>query len=78
MAKVTGVEPTNSHAERSLRGAVIYRRLSLGTHSRGGERRRKRLRSAHASRRLQRRLLFDCLTELFAAHARGEQLPALA
>jgi transposase len=25
-----GVEPTNNHAERALRGAVIYRKLSLG------------------------------------------------
>ena len=26
-----GVEPTNNHAERGLRGAVIYRKLSLGS-----------------------------------------------
>ena len=28
-----GVEPTNNHAERGLRGAVIYRKLSLGSQS---------------------------------------------
>ena len=28
-----GVEPTNNHAERALRGAVIYRKLSLGSQS---------------------------------------------
>lgn len=28
-----GVEPTNNHAELSLRSAVIYRKLSLGTQS---------------------------------------------
>ncbi len=28
---VEGVEPTNNHAERGLRGAVIYRKLSLGS-----------------------------------------------
>ena len=33
-----GVEPTNNHAERGLRGAVIYRKLSLGTQSEQGER----------------------------------------
>jgi hypothetical protein len=27
------VEPTNNHAERGLRGAVIYRKLSLGSQS---------------------------------------------
>ncbi len=27
-----GVEPTNNHTERGLRGAVIYRKLSLGSH----------------------------------------------
>ncbi len=32
------VEPTNTHAERALRSAVIYRKLSLGTQSDGGER----------------------------------------
>src|SRR5437667_178500 len=33
-----GVEPTNNHAERGLRGAVIYRKLSLGSQSEQGER----------------------------------------
>jgi transposase len=33
-----GVEPTNNHAERGLPGAVIHRKLSLGTQSERGER----------------------------------------
>jgi len=37
-ASVPGVEPTNNHAERGLRGAVIYRKLSLGSQSEEGER----------------------------------------
>ena len=32
-ARHPGVEPTNNHAERALRGAVIYRKLSLGSQS---------------------------------------------
>jgi len=32
-ASVPGVEPTNNHAERGLRGAVILRKLSLGSQS---------------------------------------------
>jgi transposase len=73
-----GVEPTNNHAERALRGAVIYRKLSLGSQSESGERRIERLLSAHTTCRLQRRSLFLYLTELFATHARGDPAPLLA
>jgi transposase len=77
-ASVKGVEPTNNHAERALRSAVIYRKLSLGSQSEGGERRIERLLSAHTTCRLQGRSLFDYLTELLAAHARGDPVPLLA
>jgi transposase len=73
-----GVEPTNNHAERALRSAVIYRKLSLGSQSEQGERRIARLLSAHTTCRLQRRSLFAYLTELLAAHARGDPVPLLA
>jgi transposase len=73
-----GVEPTNNHAERALRSAVIYRKLSLGSQSEGGERRIERLLSAHTTCRLQHRSLFAYLTELLAAHARGDPVPLLA
>jgi transposase len=72
-----GVEPTNNHAERSLRGAVIYRKLSLGSQSEGGERRIERLLSAHTTCRLQGRSLFVYLTETLTAHARGDPAPLL-
>ena len=72
-----GVEPTNNHAERALRSAVIYRKLSLGSQSEGGERRIERLLSAHTTCRLQRRSLFAYLTDAFAAHARGDPAPLL-
>src|SRR6266508_3145578 len=49
-----GVEPTNNHAERGLRGAVIYRKLSLGTQSERGERSLERLLSASITCRLNR------------------------
>ena len=48
-----GVEPTNNHAERGLRGAVIYRKLSLGTQSERGERSLERLLSASITCRLR-------------------------
>lgn len=73
-----GVEPTNNHAERALRGAVIYRKLSLGSQSEPGERRIERLLSAHTTCRLQERSLFAYLSELFAAQARGDPAPLLA
>jgi transposase len=73
-----GVEPTNNHAERALRSAVIYRKLSLGSQSNSGERRIERLLSAHTTCRLQRRSLFAYLSELFAAHARGDPVALLA
>ena len=40
------VEPTNNHAERGLRGAVIYRKLSHGSQSEQGECTIERLLSA--------------------------------
>lgn len=76
-AKHPGVEPTNNHAERALRSAVIYRKLSLGSQSEGGELRTARLFSAHTTCRLQRRSLFVYLTKAISASARGEPVPLL-
>jgi transposase len=72
------VEPTNNHAERALRGAVIYRKLSLGSQSTGGERRIERLLSAHTTCRLQRRSLHAYLIDAIGAHTRGDPVPLLA
>jgi transposase len=77
-ATVNGVEPTNNHAERALRGAVIYRKLSLGSQSQAGERRIERLLSASVTCRLQRRSLFAYLSELLSAHLVGDPVPSLA
>lgn len=73
-----GVQPTNNHAERALRSAVIYRKLSLGTQSQTGERRVARLLSAHTTCRLQHRSLFAYLTDAIAAHSRGDPVPLLS
>ena len=77
-AKVKGVTPTNNHAERGLRGAVIYRKLSLGSQSDDGETRIARLLSAHTTCRLQGRSLFDYLADVLTHHARGAPVPLLA
>ena len=72
------IEPTNNHAERALRSAVIYRKLSLGSQSQHGERRTERLLSAHTTCRLQRRSLHAYLIDALAAHTRGDPAPLLA
>src|SRR5665648_240747 len=77
-ASVPGVEPTNNHAERGLRGAVIYRKLSLGSQSERGEHTIERLLSASVTCRLQRRSLFAYLSDVIAAKIRGDPVPLLS
>jgi len=72
------VEPTNNHAERGPRGAVIYRKLSLGSQSEPGERTIERLLSASITCRLRKQSLYDYLTQVLTAHARGDPIPHLA
>jgi transposase len=72
------VQPTNNHAERALRSAVIYRKLSLGSQSQQDEQRVARLLSAHTTCRLQHRSLFAYLTDAITAHAHGEPAPLLS
>ena len=72
-----GVEPTNNHAERGLRGAVIYRKLSHGTQSDQGERTIERLLSASITCRLRKQSLYAYLTQALTAHARGDPIPTL-
>ena len=75
--RIDGIEPTNNPAERALRGPVIHRKLSLGSHSENGERFAERALSAAATCRMQRRSLFTYLSELLTAHPRGDPFPAL-
>jgi transposase len=77
-AKHPGLEPTNNHAERALRSAVIYRKLSLGSQTPDGETRTARLLTAHTTCRLQRRSLHAYLIDAIGAHSRGHPVPLLA
>jgi transposase len=72
-----GVEPTNNRAERGLRHAVIYRKLSQGSRSEHGALATERLLSAAISCRLQGRSLFAYLVEVTQASIRGQPAPAL-
>jgi transposase len=76
--EVDGVEPTNNRAERGLRGAVIYRKVSLGSQSEPGERFAERMLSVSQTCRLQGRSLFAYLIEAIGATARGSPAPSLA
>lgn len=73
-----GVEPTNNRAERGLRHAVIYRKLSQGSQSTHGALTTERLLSAAISCRLQNRSLFAYLADVAHASARDHPIPALA
>ena len=75
--EIDGVEPTNNHAERGLRGAVIYRKLSLGSQSEHGEHTIERLLSMSTTCRLQRRSLFAYLADVLTARTRGDPAPLL-
>lgn len=72
-----GVEPTNNRAERGLRHAVIYRKLSQGSRTERGALATERLLSAAISCRLQGRSLFAYLVEVAQASTRGQPAPAL-
>ncbi|QDU21844.1 IS66 family transposase [Urbifossiella limnaea] len=74
---VAGVEPTNNAAERALRHAVIWRKLSFGTQSAAGSRFVERLLSVIETCRRQRRNAFAWLTEVVRAHVRREAGPSL-
>jgi transposase len=75
--EVEGVEPTNNRAERGLRSAVIYRKISLGSQSEAGERFAERMLSVSQTCRLQGRSLFGFLVEAITASARASPAPSL-
>jgi hypothetical protein len=73
-----GVEPTNNHAERVLRRAVLWRRRSFGCHSSAGCRFVERILTVVQSLRLQGRSVLAFLQEAIQAHRSGLQAPELA
>ncbi|CAG0942557.1 hypothetical protein ANRL1_00979 [Anaerolineae bacterium] len=72
-----GIEPTNNHAERCLRRAVLWRRRSFGTQSETGSRFVERVLTAVTSLRLQKRDVLDYLTAACVAALRGDKPPSL-
>jgi len=76
-AAVEGVEPTNNHAERMLRPAVLWRKGSFGNHSAAGCRFTERILTTVHTLRLQKRPILDYLRRALTAHRAGAQAPAL-
>ncbi len=71
------VEPTNNAAERGLRSAVIYRKLSFGNQSDSGARFVERMLSLAHTCRLQQRSLFGYLQAALHTHAHRQPPPSL-
>lgn len=63
----SGVAPTNNHAERMLRFAVIWRKRSFGTASERGDRWVERILSLRQTCRIQERRTFPVLEEAMSA-----------
>jgi transposase len=76
-AAIAGVEPTNNHAERVQRRAVLWRRRSFGCHSAAGCRFVERILTAVQTLRLQERSVLTFLEETLHAHRTGSQTPRL-
>lgn len=75
--EVQGLEPTNNTAERALRPAVIYRKLSFGTQSESGSHFLERMLTVSETCRLQKRSVFQWLTAAVEANLRSELAPSL-
>ena len=73
----TGVEPTNNTAERALRGAVIWRKISFGTDSEHGSRFVERILTAVSTLKQQRRHVLAYLTAACEAALHERRAPSL-
>ena len=74
---IEGIEPTNNASERSLRHAVIWRKLSFGTQSSSGSRFTERMLTVIETCRQQTRSTFEFLTETIEAHFHRKNGPSL-
>ena len=75
--RVEGIEPTNNTAERALRPAVIYRKLSFGTQSSAGSRYLERILTVSETCRLQNRNAFEFLVAAMEAKFAKQSAPSL-
>ncbi len=73
----SGVEPTNNAAERALRTAVQWRKISFGNRSRTGEIATGRLLTVAQTCRMQQRHVLGYLTEAVRCHRHRTAAPPL-
>jgi transposase len=76
-AFVEGVPPTNNHAERELRGFVLWRKKTAGSRSDRGDRYAERVMTVVHTLRKQGRHVLSYLEDACANSLRGEPIPAL-
>lgn len=76
-AQVEGIEPTNNHAERMLRPAVMWRKQSLGSHSLAGCRFVERMMTVLQTRALRGQRVMDYLEQAVHALRYGTTPPSL-
>ena len=72
-----GVDPTNNHAERELRGLVCWRRSTGGSRSDRGDLFAANLKSVIHTCRKQRRHVLTYLKSAIHASLRGRKIPSL-
>ena len=72
-----GVSPTNNHAERMIRFAVLWRKRSLGTYSDKGCRWAERILSLRQTCRLRGMTTYPVLVKAIGSYFRGEK-PSLS
>ena len=72
---VEGVEPTNNLAERGLRPAVVFRKISGGNQSEWGARFTERLMTVVCTLKQNTRNVFTFFTEIFAFHCKAGPPP---
>lgn len=70
---VEGVGPTNNQAERLLRRGVLWRKRSLGTESKAGDRWVERILSLTQTCRLQKKLSYPVLVEAIDAYFHDQE-----
>lgn len=75
--RVAGMEPTNNAAERALRPAVLYRKISFGTQSSEGSRCVERMLTVVTTLRLQGRNVLSYLRTACQRKNLGKEAPSL-
>jgi len=72
-----GIDPTNNHAERVVRTAVLWRKIAFGCHSEAGCRFVERMLTVLGTLRLQKRPVLSFLEQSLRTHRDGRKPPKL-